>query len=439
MGNEIRVRNNSADKKAQAKLIDDEFEEKISKYNISAKKILPIVVISVIVDMMGYMLVVPLLPFYAQSFGASDFTIGIVMALNAVTSLVSGPIWGKLSDKHGRKPILLISQAGTLAAFSLLAVSSSIEMLMLSRILDGIFGGQIPVINAAITDVSAPETRAEKMSVMAVSMTVGTIVGPTIGGYLGEINLVYPAYAACAMAAIAIIATSIIFNETMPKQRRKDLKEWRKTKKDDTNRLCITKEVVIRLCQVFTIIMMFSMTFSSLSLILNQMYNVTSLSIGNVMAVMGVCTFIFGAFLMKHTKYWIGEQKLLLLGIILLTISYAIMPNLPTFASFFIFIVLFSAGNNFARPVVTSNLSRAVDADKQGTISGYSTTMESLARTVAPLVTTGWLQIGGLSCGPLTLNEFQMIGITGILIGLVFLGFVFIDHKKYFKKTENNK
>ncbi len=428
--------NKTNDRRTHAKRIDAEFEKKISKYNISAKKILPIVVISVIVDMMGYMIVMPLLPFYAQQFGASDFTIGIVVALNAITSLISGPIWGRLSDKYGRKPILLIAQAGTLFAFGILAVANSIELLMLSRIVDGIFGGQIPVINAAITDVSAPETRSEKMSVMAVSVTVGTIVGPTIGGYLGDINLAYPAYAACLMAISSILATIFIFNETMPKQRREDLKEWIKLERHGENKLRFTHQLMVRLAQVFTTVTMFSMTFSSLSLILNQRYSVTSFSIGNVMAVMGVCTFIFGGILMRHVKYSIGEQRLLLLGICLFTVGYVVMPMLPTFTSFLLFIVIFSAGNNFARPVVTSNLSRAVDPDKQGTVSGYSTTMESLARTVAPLMATGWLQLGGIHIGGFAINEFYMIGITGILIGLGFLALYFVDQKKYFKGKE---
>lgn len=419
----------TTDRKTQAKIIDEAFEEEISRFNISGSKILPIVVISIIVDMMGYMMVMPLLPFYAQSFGASDFTIGIIMALNAVTSLISGPIWGKLSDKHGRKPILLISQAGTLASFILLAISNSTEMLMLSRIIDGLFGGQIPVINATIADVTAPETRSEKMAMMAVSMTVGSIVGPTIGGYLGEMNITYPAYAACIMSVMAMIATSIIFTETMPLERRQDLKERLEARVDVAKRLVFTRQVVLRLAQVFAMTLIFGMIFSSLSLVLNQRYAATSSSIGNIMAVMGVCTFIFGGVLMKQVKYRIGEQHMLLFAIMLLIIGYLIMPNLPTFTSFYIFIVLFSAGNNFARPVIRSNLSRAVDQDKQGLISGYSTTVESIARTIAPLISTGWLQLRGLSIGVLSLNEFYMIAITGILAGLMFLAFFLADLK----------
>jgi DHA1 family tetracycline resistance protein-like MFS transporter len=427
-----RMKADMPNKKTQVRKIDEAFEQQISKYNISSQKVMPIIVISVIVDMLGYVMVMPLLPFYAQSFGASDFTIGIIMALNAVTSLMSGPVWGRLSDKYGRKPILLISQAGTLASFILLAISNSIGMLMPSRIVDGLFGGQIPVINATIIDVTTPENRSEKMAMMAVSMTVGSIAEPMIGGYLGEINLTYPAYAACVMSVIAMTATSVIYTETMPLARRQDLEEQMKAKVGGMKHLVFTRKVVLRLAQIFAMMLIFGMIFSGLSLIPNQKYGATSSSIGNIITLMGVCTFIFGVVLMKRLKNRIGEQRMLLFAIILLIAAYLIMPNLPTFISFSLFIVIFSAGNNFARPIIRSNLSRAVDPDKQGLISGYSTTVASIARIIAPLISTGWLQLGGLTIGLLVLNEFYMIAITGFLAGLMLLAFFLIDQKKAF-------
>lgn len=417
--------------KAQLQLIDDQFQEKIAKYNISFKKIMPIIVISIMVDMLGYVMVMPLLPFYAQSFGANEITIGVITALNAITSLVTGPIWGRLSDKYGRKPILIISQAGTLVSFGVLALSNSTTLLMASRILDGIFGGQIPVINAAIADVTAPETRAEKMAVMSVAMTVSTIVGPMVGGYLGGFNLSYPAYAAMAMSVISMVMTLSIFNETMPKERREDINEdlERKNGNGESTKMEFSRLVVLRLAQVFAMTFTFQMIFSSLSLVLDQLYGATSTDIGNIIGAMGVCTFVFGALLMVRIKDRIGERNLLFLGIGLLILAYSYMPLLPTLASFYLFIIAFNAGNNFARPVVRSNLTRAVNEDQQGLISGYSTTVESLARTIAPLISTGWLQIGGIAIGALVINEFQMIAVTGVLSGLLFLALYLMDLK----------
>lgn len=425
----MTVINSDMDRRMQLQLIEEEFQQRISRYNLSFRKTMPIIILCIIVDMLGYMMVMPLLPLYAQSFGASDFMIGVVIALNAVSSLLSGPIWGRLSDKHGRKPILLISEAGTLVSFLILAASNSIWMLMLARVVDGVFGGQIPVINAAIADLTAPETRAEKMAVMSVAMTVGSIVGPMIGGYLGAVHIVYPAYAACVMSLSSILATALIFTETMPRERRATLQEQAATRGTPERGQVLTRIVVLRLTQVFTMMLMSGMIFSSLSLVLAQRYGATALSIGNIMTAMGVCTFLFGGLLMKRVKNLIGEPRMLLGAIALLITGYVIMPSLPTFTSFYLFVVIFAAGSNFARPIVRSNLTRAVAEDQQGVISGYSTTAASIARIIAPLIATGWLQIGGLTVGPYPLNEFVMIAATGALVGLLFLLLVVIDHK----------
>ena len=140
---------NRMEKDARQIELEKEFEDGLaSKYGIIVKKLTPIIVLSLIVDVLGFLMIMPLFPQYVLSFGASEIMIGIMTAANALTAMIFGPIWGKLSDKHGRKPILLISQFGTIVSFAILAVSNSTSMLMFSRLLDGVFGGQIPVINA---------------------------------------------------------------------------------------------------------------------------------------------------------------------------------------------------------------------------------------------------------------------------------------------------
>lgn len=413
----------------RARVIDEEFQTRIAKYDISSKKILPIVVISVIVDMLGYTLVMPLLPFYAQSFGASDFMVGIIISMNAVTSLIMGPVWGRLSDRYGRKPILLVSQAGTLLSFVVLAFSGSTWMLIASRLLDGLFGGQIPVINATITDVTAPQTRAEKMAVMAISMTVGSIVGPLIGGYLGGIDLAYPAYAACLMSCLAILASLVIFKETMPPERRQDLQRIMEERVGEEKRLVLSRTVLLRLAQVFAMTFMFGTVFSSMSLVLNKRYGADATEVGSVSTVMGVFTFIYGGLLLRRAKEWVGEQRLLLVAICLSLTAFTIMPVLPTFTSFYLFIAFFSAGSNFGRPILSANLTRAVDEDRQGLVSGYSTTVNSIARIIAPLVSTGWLELGGLTVGSLFVNKYYMIAATGFTAGLLFLLMYLVDQR----------
>ncbi|MHA1197672.1 MAG: MFS transporter, partial [Promethearchaeota archaeon] len=153
----------------------------LSQYNIHAGRAMFTIILSILVDVFGYSMVLPLLPSIAKSFGASDFYVGVLISSNAFTALIFGPIWGRLSDKYGRKPILVISQAGTGISFLILAISDSIWIILISRILDGIFGGQIPVIRAYIADITTPKTRAGEMGKIMVGHTAGMIIGPIIG------------------------------------------------------------------------------------------------------------------------------------------------------------------------------------------------------------------------------------------------------------------
>ena len=420
---------NRVEKDARQIELEKEFEDGLaSKYGIIVKKLTPIIVLSLIVDVLGFLMIMPLFPQYVLSFGASEIMIGIMTAANALTAMIFGPIWGKLSDKHGRKPILLISQFGTIVSFAILAVSNSTSMLMFSRLLDGVFGGQIPVINAVLSDISRPETRSEKMALMGISMLVGTVVGPMIGGYLGSINITYPAYAATGMAIIAITTSYLIFPETMPKQRREDLQqEFREEKENGNTESLFNRTVYLRLAQIFGTTMMFSLIMSGMSLLLDRRYHSDPMAIGNIAAMMGIISFIVGMGLMRPLNRMLGERKMLIAAITLYGLAYGSFPFLNTIKGFYLFMILLVTGSSLSRPVVRSRLTKSVHPSQQGAIAGYTTTVMSLAQIVSPLITTGWLQIGVLTLGGLTLEYPALIGGTGVLVVLMLGVIAFLD------------
>ena len=419
------------EKDAKQLELERQFEEGLaSKYGIVVKRILPIVVLSLVVDILGFFMIMPLLPQYVLSFGASDFMIGVIVSANALTSMIFGPVWGRLSDKYGRKPILIISQVGTLVSFGILAMADSTMMLLFSRLLDGMFGGQIPTINAVLSDISRPETRSEKMAFMGVSMVIGTVFGPMIGGYLGSINLAYPAYAATFMAGVAIITSIMIFPETMPEQRRNDLRaQFHKVDANGNVESIFNRTVKLRLAQMFGTTMMFGLMMSGMSLILDRRYNSDLMTIGNIAAMMGIISFIIGMGLMRPLNRRLGENKILFGAITLFGLAYIAYPFMDTITGFYFFMVLLVSGSSLSRPVVRSRLARAVKPSQQGVISGYSTTVRSLAQTVAPLITTGWLQIGVLKMGGLSLDYNQLIGISGVLFVAMLAVLVFLDRE----------
>ncbi len=186
------------------------------------KKILPIFVI-VLVDLLGLTIIIPLLPVYAATFGADPFTIGLLVAAYPLLQLVGGPVLGGLSDRFGRKPVLVVSQIGTLIGFLILAFANALSLLFLSRLLDGFTGGNIVTAQAAITDSTTDRTRAQGLGMIGAAFGLGFVAGPIIASVslaLTNNNYQVPALIAAGFSLLSIILTSLWFEETLPADQR---------------------------------------------------------------------------------------------------------------------------------------------------------------------------------------------------------------------------
>jgi MFS family permease len=178
--------------------------------------LLPIFLI-VLVDVLGFTIVIPLLGFYAEKFGASPLVATTLVSVYALCSLISTPIIGNLSDRYGRRKLLLLSQSGTLAGFLLLADSSALWMVFAGRILDGVTAGNLSLAQAYISDHTAPENRAKAFGVIGVAFGVGFMFGPGIGGVLAEYGMHVPFLAAASLSLLSIICTyTLLGNEKPP-------------------------------------------------------------------------------------------------------------------------------------------------------------------------------------------------------------------------------
>ncbi len=172
--------------------------------------------IAVFVDILGFSILIPFLPFFGQEFGAPAWQIGLLLSTNALFGFFSGPVWGSLSDRFGRKPMLLLAQAGTLAGFLLLAFSTSLEMMFLSRIIDGLFGGIYPIAKAVVGDVVPPSKRSEQMSTIGVAHVLSSLIGPGLGGMLSGLGIAAPGLMASALVLVAILMTHFRLKESNP-------------------------------------------------------------------------------------------------------------------------------------------------------------------------------------------------------------------------------
>ena len=191
------------------------------------KKILPIFVI-VLVDLLGLTIIIPLLPLYATSFGADPFTIGLLGAAYPALQFIGAPLLGRLSDRYGRKPVLVVSQIGTLAGFLLLGVANTLWLLFVSRLIDGISGANIATAQAAISDSTTEESRTQGLGLIGAAFGLGFIIGPVIAFVslaLSGNNYHVPAFVAAGFSLLSILLTAFWFEETLPAGKRRTAQE----------------------------------------------------------------------------------------------------------------------------------------------------------------------------------------------------------------------
>jgi len=422
----------------------EEHADYLKNYSIDPRKAMFTIILSIMVDVFGYSMVLPLLPEIVKNFGSSAIFVGILVSSNALSTFIFGPIWGRLSDKYGRKPILLISQAGTGISFLVLALSPNIYIILFSRILDGVFGGQIPVIRAYIADITTPATRASEMGKLMIGHTVGMVFGPIIGGLLGAINWRYPSLIAVILSIIAIILTTRVLIESMPKDRISDIKQQKKIRElsSENKRKTFTREIIVRFVQVFLLFSITVMFNSSMALILDERYGASTIIIGLVMTLAGVTIMIYGGLLMKPLFKKVGEKRILLIASVLLILNFLAFPFMTEMWMIFAFIPSFVFSMVFLPSLIQSNITKTVDADRQGVVSGMTTNVQSIAQIISPLVATGFIEIGGLTIGMIFFNPYELIGYLAVILGIALFIILYFDLRKHsylysYEKPEN--
>ncbi|MHA1883575.1 MAG: MFS transporter [Promethearchaeota archaeon] len=384
-------------------------EKDLKQFKINERRILFALKLSFFEDILGYSLIFPLLSPVARSLGSSDFFIGVMIAINALATLIFSPMWGKLSDKFGRKPFLIVSQFGTLAAFTLFAFSNSLEMILFTRILDGVFGGQMTIISSIISDITDPDTRSIKMADLMTINSFGLILGPLIGGVLGEISkllinpngiffssaLSLPGYAAAGITVVAIILTFAVLKETMPKQRRAELarREEEKVKLRQTKSKLFTKEFLLRLLELFCQSMGTMMVFSSMSLILLDRYLLSEGFIGVIYAIIGVEMMLISRYGIRFLLKKFGDTKLLAFFTLMMVFVFLTFPFLYNVWLMILFIGPLILSMAILRPILIANTQKAAPPDRQGVASGWRVNTYAIASVIAPLVSTAFLDL----------------------------------------------
>lgn len=372
------------------------------------------------VDILGFYIIIPYLPSLIKTYNTTPLVIGLLLATNAIFTLFSAPIWGRLSDKFGRRPMLLIAEAGTCSAFLILSFSNSLQLLFVARIVDGIFGGNYPITKAIITDSVPPKDRGLQMTNIGVAHTLAGLVAPAIGGFLSvflifgpDYPLALPGLVSACLSFLTIIITFFFIKESWPISRREFVEKQVKVKL----KLWKNKDALYLLTQFAFHTFSFIMYVSTLSIFIALILGLNTLGVSVLLTISGVSRAIVRFTLFKPTLKLLGEKKMNILGLSILVISFILVGIFATFYReiwiFIVLIVFVSYGVSCARGIMMSKVTETVSPKEVGKINGYTTTLDSLAQIFGPLLGTFLIQefdpyLFGLLMGTLAFIALSM-------------------------------
>lgn len=298
------------------------------------KKILPIFVI-ILIDLLGLTIIIPLMSFYAASYGANASTIGILGAAYPAMQVVGAPILGRLSDRYGRKPVLLISQAGTLLGFLLLGFANAFWMLFVARILDGLSGANISTAQAVISDITTEKNRTQGLGLIGAAFGLGFVIGPVIAFVslaLSGNNYHVPAFVAAGFSLVSIVLTAVLLKETLPTQK----KEFLTTRKEISLQLLFTSLKKPLVGFLLVLIFVYQIAFGGFQQLLS-LFTLNRLGLnasGNSIVFVWVGILVVsvqGYFIGKWSRRC-GEIKLIRFGLVMLVVGLlltAFTPQIP--------------------------------------------------------------------------------------------------------------
>lgn len=346
-----------------------------------------IIALIAVVNALGYGIIIPVLYSYSQKFGLSDFQNGLLFATFSVCQFVSTPIIGRLSDKYGRRPLLIASISGTAASFLMMAFAPSAIFLFLARALDGITAGNIPVASAVISDTTKPEDRAKGFGLMGAAFGFGFIFGPAISALTVGIFAALPFIIAGVISVMAVLLTMVFLPET-----NKHMGEISKKKLFDFRKMfeaLVDENVGMTLLITFVYFLAFSLFIYAFQPFSVKVLSLSPAKISLVFMSFGVIGLLSQIFLVQRLKNRFGLKKAFSGAVLLVSLGFLIMFLSRTFAVFMVASVLLATFNALINPLLQTILSQETDAKSQGSILGLHASYMSIGQILGPIVGGG--------------------------------------------------
>jgi DHA1 family tetracycline resistance protein-like MFS transporter len=376
--------------------------------------------VAVFVDILGFSIILPYLPFFMKEYNSSPLIIGLLLSSNAIFGFFFGPILGKLSDKYGRKPLLLISQVGTLAGFIILTFSRNIQMLFIARIVDGIFGGQFPISRAVIGDIVPPKERPKQMTNIGITFTLAFLVGPAAGGFLSAFGIMGPGILSSVLASLTIIITAVYLKESLPIKSNK-ITEITIDPESNLNKIITKNNEVItpsiwKNKQTITLLLQYSFLAiaagvfqTTFSLFGDIRLSLNAQTIGLLLSAMGIFQVVFRAFFFNRIRNNFGDPKTAMIGLGSYILGYFLLGFVFEVWQLLIILFYISFSGATSRGITIGFVSRSVDYRNQGKIMGISTSLDNMSQILGPILGGILLSLSNTALFGLTLSFLSII------------------------------
>ena len=349
-----------------------------------------VIFLTIFVNLVGFGIIIPLLPFYAQTFGASPIVIGLMFASFSLSQLIAAPLLGELSDRYGRRPILIFSLIGTVVSFVMLALAGSLAMLFAARIVDGLSGGNITTARAYIADITAEEDRARAFGILGAAFGLGFIVGPALGAAFSYISYTAPIWVA---AGITVVATAMAFfwlPETLHRASAGGGSPWRAV-----GEMARRPGLRVLLTANFFYWFAFTVYTTTFALFGAMRFGFNVAHTGYLLAAFGVLGVIVQGFMVAPIVEALGEKRTLLAGLLLAAIGWggsAVSYSVPLFV---VMLLPAAVGTGLCNATLSALVSNSAGPQEQGRVQGAAGALESLGRTIGPVWGNGSLQAVG--------------------------------------------
>ncbi len=345
--------------------------------------------ITAFIDMLGLLMILPLLPFYAKTLGAGGLVVGFLVSSFSIAQLLSAPIWGRFSDKYGRRPALMVGLASSAIAYVVFAYSNSLWLLFLSRIVQGAGGGTVSVIQAYVADATRPEDRAKSLGWLSAATNAGVALGPVIGGWVRHLGPHTPGLVAAGLCLMNMaFAWKYLTEVRKPNTEGDPTKTRRKGSREAVMRVVShPSEPASRLILIYAIsIGAFQGTTAILALFLAWRFGVTETTIGYFFMYIGTLSVVVRALFLGKLVDKVGEPRLSRVGLVLLATGLVGLSFSRDYVTLALAVGLLPLGTAFTFPCVTAMLSRVVSSSERGLYMGVQQTFGGITRVAFPVI-----------------------------------------------------